>query len=186
MAETPSKMIALGTVAPDFTLLDTVSQQYLSLQNLRGEHGTVIMFICNHCPYVKLIQDKLATIAHHYSTKGISFIAINANDVQAYPEDSPDMMRIEAAKHHYTFPYLYDDTQAVAKAYEAACTPDFYVFDKNLKCVYRGRFDHATPGNQQPVTGADLTQALDHLLTGKPIHHEQFPSLGCNIKWKRG
>ncbi len=186
MAETPSKMIALGTEAPAFTLLDSVSNRHLSLETLRGEQGTVIMFICNHCPYVKLIQDKLAEVAKNYQAKGINFIAINANDVQAYPDDRPEMMRIEAERHHYTFPYLFDETQAIAKAYEAACTPDFYLFDKNLKCVYRGRFDNATPGNHQPVTGSDLTQALDQLLIGKPIHHEQFPSLGCNIKWKRG
>jgi len=184
MAKTPSTMIPLGTKAPEFNLLDTVSNKYLSLTALKSETATVIFFICNHCPYVKHIQTKLADIAKHYQAKGISFIGICSNDIVHYPDDSPDKMREEAIHHHYTFPYLFDETQAVAKAYHAACTPDFYIFDKNLHCVYRGRFDDATPGNQQPVTGKDVQEALDNILSGKPVNPAQMASIGCNIKWK--
>jgi len=185
MAETPSVMIPLGTKAPDFHLHDTVTNTTLSLQDLKSDQATVIMFICNHCPYVKHIQDKLSEVAASYQAKGISFIAINSNDVTHYPDDNPEKMRIEAKKHQYTFPYLFDETQQVAKAYHAACTPDFYVFDKNLVCVYRGRFDEATPGNSEPVTGNELRSALDNILAGKPVNPEQKASLGCNIKWKK-
>lgn len=185
MAETPSKMLALGTIAPDFRLLDTLTSQYLSLDELKSSTATVIMFLCNHCPYVKHIQLKLAEIAKYYQKKGISFIAISSNDVQFYPQDGPQAMHTEAINNHYTFPYLYDDTQEVAKAYQAACTPDLYVFDDHLQCVYRGRFDDSTPSNQRPVTGADLSKALEHILTGTPISEDQKPSIGCNIKWKK-
>jgi thiol-disulfide isomerase/thioredoxin len=185
MAETASKMIPLGATAPDFHLLDTVSYKNLSLADLKSELATVIMFICNHCPYVKHIQTKLVEIAKLYQEKEISFIAINSNDVENYPADSPEKMHSEAISHHYSFPYLYDESQEVAKAYQAACTPDFYIFDKNLLCIYRGRFDASTPGNNQPVTGQDLSQALDCVLAGKPLSLEQKASLGCNIKWKK-
>lgn len=185
MAETPSNMIPLGTKAPDFQLIDTRTSKQVSLQEIKSDKATVIMFICNHCPYVKHIQQKLAEIAKTYQAKGVSFAAISSNDVKNYPADSPDNMRREAEKHHYTFPYLYDETQAVAKAYHAACTPDFYVFDSNLACVYRGRFDDATPGNSNPVTGRELSHALDAVLAGKPVSTDQKASVGCNIKWKK-
>lgn len=185
MAETPSTMLPLGTIAPPFKLLNTVDHQFFTLDELKSDIATVIMFICNHCPYVKLIQQKLVEVAKHYQSQGISFIAINSNDVKNYPADSPEKMTYEAKMASYSFPYLYDETQAVAKAYHAACTPDFYVFDNKLACVYRGRFDEATPGNQLPVTGNDLSKALNQLLANKPISHDQKPSVGCNIKWKK-
>jgi thiol-disulfide isomerase/thioredoxin len=178
-------MIPLGTKAPDFRLLDTVSGNYFTLSDLASDKATVIMFICNHCPYVKHIQGKLAEVANLYRKKNVSFIAISSNDVSNYPADSPDNMRAEALNHHYSFPYLYDETQEVAKAYQAACTPDFYIFDQNLCCVYRGRFDASTPGNNQPVTGNELCRALDNILAGNPVNPDQKASVGCNIKWKR-
>jgi peroxiredoxin len=185
MSETPSAMIPLGTIAPDFTLLDTRTNKKVSLQELKSPIATVILFICNHCPYVKHIQTKLVEVANTYLARGVHFVAISSNDIEAYPQDGPDKMRIEAETHHYSFPYLYDETQTVAKAYRAACTPDIYVFDKSLHCVYRGRFDDATPGNHQPVTGKDLCSALDNILAGKPVNRDQQSSLGCNIKWKK-
>jgi thiol-disulfide isomerase/thioredoxin len=184
MAHTPSSMIPLGTIAPDFALLDTVSDQVLTLSDLRSELATVIMFICNHCPYVKLIQTKLSEVAKVYQAKGIRFVAINSNDTEKYPADSPANMRVEAEKHGYSFPYLFDETQAVAKAYHAACTPDFFIFDGDLRCVYRGRFDAATPGNGKSVTGDELCAALDNILAGKQVDPNQIASVGCNIKWK--
>ncbi len=185
MAETPSTMIALGTQAPEFKLWDACTNQQLSLNELKSSTATVIMFICNHCPYVKLILPKLLEIAKAYQLKGISFIAINSNDAKNYPADAPDKMQAEAKDKQFTFPYLFDETQEVAKAYRAACTPDFYIFDAQLKCVYRGRFDDATPGNGKLPSGNDLTNALDQLLTEKPITQNQQPSVGCNIKWKK-
>lgn len=185
MAETPSTMLPLGTKAPSFTLPDTRSDKIYSLDELKSNKATVIMFICNHCPYVKHIQTKLVELAKKFQTQGISFAAISSNDVSNYPADSPDNMKIEALKHDYTFPYLYDETQKIAKAYQAACTPDFYVFDNNLECVYRGRFDDSTPGNGRPVTGKDLSDALNSILAGKTIDENQKPSVGCNIKWKK-
>ncbi|NTW48589.1 MAG: thioredoxin family protein [Chlorobiales bacterium] len=185
MAATPSTMMPLGTIAPDFTLPDTVSGKMLSLQALRSDMATVIMFICNHCPFVKHIQKELAKLAHDYQPKGISFIAISSNDVENYPDDSPGNMAREAKDCGYPFPYLYDETQAIAKAYDAACTPDFYIFDKNLSCVYRGQFDDSRPGNNIPVSAKDIRTALDAILTGKPVSKDQKPSIGCNIKWKK-
>jgi thiol-disulfide isomerase/thioredoxin len=185
VAETPSHMVPLGTKAPDFRLLDTVSGKYVTLQDLKSDKATVIMFICNHCPYVKHIQEKMTEIARLYQGKGINFAAISSNDVADYPTDGPDRMRAEAIKHQYSFPYLYDETQDVAKAYQAACTPDFYVFDKDSLCVYRGRFDSSTPGNQLPVTGHELQHALDNILANQPVGPDQKASIGCNIKWKR-
>lgn len=185
MVETASNMIPLGTKAPDFNLIDVSSNKLLSLNNLKSDVATVIMFICNHCPYVKHIQAKLVAVANYYQLKGVRFIAISSNDAVKYPQDGPDAMRREAQTNHYPFPYLYDETQAVAKAYRAACTPDFYVFDQDLACVYRGRFDGSTPSNDQTVSGKDLTTCLDNLLAGKPVNPNQHSSLGCNIKWKK-
>ncbi len=185
MAETPSNMLTLGTKAPDFTLPDTVTNHMVSLANVRSNKATVIMFICNHCPYVKLIQNKIIEVAKSYQKKDISFIAINSNDVKNYPADSPENMHKNAEHLGFTFPYLFDESQEVARAYQAACTPDFYVFDGNLSCVYRGRFDDATPGNGKVSTGSDLTHALDALIAGGKVNQDQKPSVGCNIKWKK-
>lgn len=184
MVLTASKMLELGTEAPDFTLTDAVSGKKLSLKQLKSPTGTVIMFICNHCPFVKHIQKKLVEVAKQYQAKGTQFIAISSNDASDYPEDGPEKMKSVAEQFDYPFPYLYDETQDVAQQYEAACTPDFYVFDKNLKCVYRGRFDDSTPGQNKPVTGKDLSAALDAILSGKTPNTDQQPSMGCNIKWK--
>jgi peroxiredoxin len=185
MALTPSNMLPLGTAAPDFSLVNTVDQQTLSLADVKSDIATVVMFICNHCPYVKHMQEELVKVAENYQAKGITFVAISANDATEYPDDSPEKMREVAQAFGYPFPYLYDETQEVAKAYQAACTPDFYIFDKDLKCVYRGQFDDSRPGSATPVTGRDLGQALDSILAGQPVNPEQQPSIGCNIKWKQ-
>jgi peroxiredoxin len=184
MALTPSNMLALGTHAPDFHLPDTVSGQHMSLQDFKSDVATVIMFICNHCPYVIHIQDKLVEIARKYQQQEVQFVAISANDAEHYPEDGPEKMREHAKAKAFPFAYLYDESQTTAKAYDAACTPDIYVFDSNLQLVYRGQFDDARPGNNMPVTGASLSQALDALLAGETISSEQKPSTGCNIKWR--
>ncbi|OQW95645.1 MAG: thioredoxin family protein [Beggiatoa sp. IS2] len=184
MARTPSNMLPLGTVAPDFRLLEVVSGQMMSLQELKSEVATLVMFICNHCPFVKHIQTQLVLLARDYQPKGISIIAINSNDVTHYPEDSPEKMQEVALQWGYSFPYLYDESQEVAKAYDAACTPDFYIFDKALRCVYRGQLDDSRPGSPIPVTGQDIRTALDALLATHPVSSTQKPSLGCNIKWK--
>lgn len=180
MVQTNSNMLPLGTTAPDFSLPDTVSGKTLSLNVLKSEKGTVVMFICNHCPYVKHVNEELVKLANDYQSAGISFIAISSNDVENFPEDSPENMK-EAG---YPFPYLYDESQEVAKAYNAACTPDFYIFNKELELIYRGQLDGSRPGNDIPVTGSDIRQALDDLLAGKEINDNQKPSMGCNIKWK--
>ena len=184
MVQTASNMMPLGTQAPDFTLPDTVSGKNLSLQDIKGASGTLIMFICNHCPFVKHIQKELVKLGQDYIPKGISMIAISSNDVANFPEDSPEKMKFVADSLGYSFPYLYDETQLVAKAYDASCTPDFFIFDKNLKCVYRGQLDDSRPGNDIPVTGVDLRNALDSIITGKGVSQRQKPSIGCNIKWK--
>lgn len=184
MAQTKSNMFPLEKSAPAFTLLDVTTDKEKSLQDLRSEIATVIFFICNHCPFVKHIQQQLVLLANDYLPKKISFIAINSNDAEQYPEDSPEKMKIVAKQLQYPFPYLYDETQEVAKAYQAACTPDFYIFDHELKCVYRGQFDDSRPGNQIPVTGESIRTALNQILNGKPVTVEQKPSIGCNIKWK--
>nr|HAT8713269.1 redoxin domain-containing protein [Legionella jordanis] len=184
MAKTPSNMIPLGTHAPEFSLIDVVSGSRVSLTDKSLPQPTVIMFICNHCPYVKHINKGLTSLANDYIPKGIRFLAINSNDVSAYPSDSPDNMRKTAAEENYPFPYLYDETQEVAKAYQAACTPDFYVFNDNLDLVYRGQMDDSRPGNNIEVSGEDIRSVLDALLNKKPITIEQKPSLGCSIKWK--
>jgi len=184
MARTPSNMLPLGTTAPHFSLTDTKSNEVLSLSDLKGEKGTVVMFICNHCPFVVHVNDELVKTANEYMDKGVSFVAISSNDVENYPQDGPDKMKIHAAEIGYPFPYLYDETQEVAKAYDAACTPDIYLFDQNLKLVYRGQLDDSRPGNGVPVTGEDLKHAMDCLLNGKENSKTQKPSIGCNIKWK--
>ena len=177
-------MLPLGAKATDFNLLDTVSGNALSLDQLKSDQATVIIFICNHCPFVKHLDAGIVALAKDYQAKGVAFIAISSNDVENYPQDAPDLMKVEAEKVGYSFPYLYDATQEVAKAYQAACTPDFYVFDKELKCVYRGQMDDSRPSNGKPVTGKDLRSALNMLLEGRNINFEQQPSVGCNIKWK--
>jgi thiol-disulfide isomerase/thioredoxin len=178
-------MMPLGTIAPSFTLVDTVSDKDYSLSELKGEKGTVVMFICNHCPYVLHVNEEIVNIANEYQAKGISFVAISSNDVVNYPQDSPELMKVQAKKVGYPFPYLYDETQDVAKAYDAACTPDIFLFDENLACVYRGQLDDSRPKNDIPVTGKDLRNALEALLSGKDISDNQIPSIGCNIKWKQ-
>ena len=184
MAQTSSTMVSLGTKAPDFTLPDTASGINISLHNLTGK-ATVIMFICNHCPFVKHVNKELVRLANDYILKGISFIAISSNDVVNYPDDSPEKMKQTAKELGYPFPYLYDESQGVAKSYGAACTPDFFIYDKKLKLVYRGQLDDSRPSNGLPVTGKDIRIALDTILAGKPVSPEQKPSIGCNIKWKK-
>ncbi len=183
MARTPSNMLPLGTVAPKFSLLDTVTEKTLDLQAMKGDKGTVIMFICNHCPFVKHVNPQISRLGKEYQSQGIGFIAISSNDVENYPLDAPPLMKQVAKKEAYSFPYLYDRTQEVAKAYDAACTPDFYLFDADLKLVYRGQLDASRPENGIPVTGADLRNAIDALLGGEKINPAQKPSIGCNIKW---
>lgn len=184
MANTPSNMLPLGTKAPLFKLHDTVSDTPIHLENAKGQTGTVIMFICNHCPFVIHVNKMLVSIANAYAEKGIAFIGISSNDAIKYPQDGPEKMKIHAQTENYPFPYLYDETQEIAKAYDAACTPDLYVFDKNLKLTYRGQLDDSRPNNNLTVTGIDLTHALDCLIDGKENTRVQKPSIGCNIKWK--
>lgn len=178
-------MLPLGTRAPFFSLPDVVSGNHVDLHHEPLHVGTVIMFICNHCPYVKHVNAELVRLARDYQNRNIRFIAINANDIEHYPADSPDNMRLTAAEEGYPFPYLFDETQEVAKAYQAACTPDFYLFDQDYKLVYRGQLDDSRPGNLIPVNGASLREALDALLSHQAIPELQKPSLGCNIKWKQ-
>ena len=184
MAQTPSNMLSLGTKAIDFNLLDTISQKNLRFTDVKGEKGTVVMFICNHCPFVIHLNEELVRLANTYTEQGFGFVAISSNDVVNYPQDGPVEMQKHAAKENYPFPYLYDKTQEIAKAYEAACTPDFYLFDKEDALVYRGQLDDSRPGNGIPPTSKDLKNALDCLLTGKENIEPQKPSIGCNIKWK--
>jgi len=184
MARTPSNMMPLGTPAPDFRLTDTISGKELCLQDVRGEAATVIMFICNHCPFVKHVQDELVRLGQEYPSRGVGLVAISSNDAVQYPEDSPENMKAVAISLGYAFPYLYDETQQIARSFDAACTPDFYVFDRSLECVYRGQLDDSRPGNGIPVTGEDIRRALDALLAGQSIEPDQKPSVGCNIKWK--
>jgi peroxiredoxin len=177
-------MVPLGTTAPDFNLLDTVSGEMMKLSDSKSDVATVIMFICNHCPFVKHVNAELVKLASDYIPKGISFVAISSNDVLNYPEDSPEKMKLIAKSLKYPFPYLYDETQSVAKAYDAACTPDFYIFDKNLRLTYRGQLDDSRPDSDVEVSGRDLRQALDAMLAGKAVSNDQKPSMGCNIKWR--
>ena len=184
MARTPSNMLELGTKAPFFSLLDTVSGKVLNLDELIGENGTVIMFICNHCPFVIHVNPKITELANLYRPKGIQFIAISSNDVVNYPQDAPHLMKLKAKEEGYSFPYLYDETQEVAKSYDAACTPDFYLFNSKKALVYRGQLDSSRPDNGIPLTGKDLMDAMDALLNGTEVNSVQKPSIGCNIKWK--
>jgi len=185
MAQTPSTMLPLGTPAPSFSLPDTVSGATLSLEQLKSPHATVVMFICNHCPYVIHVREGLAQLARDYQPRGVAFIAISSNDVEHYPQDAPDLMRDFAQAAGFGFPYLYDATQDVARAYQAACTPDFFVFDGALKLAYRGQLDDSRPGSSKPVTGAAMRAALDAMLSGQAVSDDQVASVGCNIKWKR-
>ncbi len=184
MARTSSTMLPLGTKAPDFNLLDTVSGDSVNLYESKGLKGTLIMFICNHCPFVKHINNEISKLGKYYISKGINLLAISSNDAKNYPQDSPDKMRENAIEQDFIFPYLYDVSQGVAKKYEAACTPDFFLFNDDLELVYRGQLDDSRPGNNIPVTGKDLRNALDALLSNSPISKDQKPSIGCNIKWK--
>ena len=184
MARTPSTMVALGTAAPDFDLPDTVSGKNFTLENVRGKAATVIMFICNHCPFVKHVNPELVKLANDYKQRGIGFVAISANDVINHPDDSPELMAKVANQLKYPFPYLYDESQEVAKAYDAACTPDFFIYDKALRLVYRGQLDDSRPGNEIALTGKDIRNALDCILNEQPVPEQQRPSIGCNIKWK--
>lgn len=184
MAETPSKMIPLGTKAPDFSLPDTISGKTYSLNDRKGDKATIIMFICNHCPYVIHVIEGLVSVPLNYKEKDISFIAISSNDVISHPQDSPENMKKFADRYGFTFPYLYDSSQDIARAYSAACTPDFFIFDSELSLKYRGQMDDSRPGNNIPVTGKNLREAIDNILKGDPVDPVQKPSIGCNIKWK--
>lgn len=177
-------MLPLGTKAPGFTLPDVVSGKEISLSDILSDKATVIMFICNHCPYVLHVNPEIVRLAKDYQAKGVQFVGISSNDVDRYPQDSPEKMKALAEEVGYTFPYLYDESQEVAKAYDAACTPDFYVFDGAGKLFYRGRLDESRPKNDKPLTGADLRGALDAVLAGEPAPDKQYPSGGCGIKWK--
>ena len=184
MARTESNEFPIGTKAPYFELINTVDDKVYGLNDLKGDKGTVMMFICNHCPFVILVNSALVKLANEYQQKGIGFIAISSNDIENYPQDAPHLMKQVAEKENYPFPYLFDETQEVAKAYDAACTPDFYIFDANLKSIYHGQLDDARPGNGKPVTGKDIRTALDNLLNNKAVLGNQKPSVGCGIKWK--
>lgn len=183
MAKTPSRMVPLGTPAPEFSLTDSVSGETLELSDFSAP-VLAVMFICNHCPFVKHINRSLVEVAAEYQRKGVDFVAISSNDIENYPEDSPERMRELAREEGYPFPYLFDESQQVAKSYGAECTPDFFVFDAERKLAYRGRFDGSSPGNSVPVDGSELSGALDALLSGQSPSTEQHPSIGCNIKWK--
>jgi peroxiredoxin len=183
MAATPSTMIPLGTQAPSFLLTDTVSGKLIGLPDIKGAKGTMVAFICNHCPYVIHINQALVRLAHEYQARGIGFVAISSNDVDKYPQDGPEKMRAHAQKEGYPFPYLYDQSQEIAKAYQATCTPDFFVFDEKMECVYRGQFDDTRP-NKGTANGSDVRAAFDALLQHQNPIDPQYPSIGCNIKWK--
>lgn len=185
MSVTPSTMMDLGTEAPDFKLPDTKGEP-VSLHDFDNAKALVVVFMCNHCPFVKHVRSGLIEVAREYSDKGVAFVGINSNDIENHPEDSPERMAIEAERFKYPFPYIYDESQEVAKEYNAACTPDFFVFDDDRKLVYRGQFDESRPGNDKPVTGEDLRDALDAVLEGREVSEDQTPSMGCNIKWKPG
>jgi len=184
MALTPSNMLALGTKAPHFSLKDVITNQIVSFDDIKGEKGTIVMFICNHCPFVIHINNEIVRLANDYRVLGFGFVAISSNDIEAYPQDSPAEMKNVARKLNYTFPYLYDQTQEVAKSYDAACTPDFYVFNTQDKLIYRGQLDNSRPGNGIPVNGRDIRESLDCILNNHPQRENQKPSIGCSIKWK--
>jgi len=184
MAETPSTMLPLGTIAPDFTLPDTVSGEDVTLSAVQSDKATVVMFLCNHCPFVKHVNGELVRLANDYQAEDVTFVAISSNDIKSYPQDAPERMKEVAETLSYPFPYLYDEDQSVARAYHAACTPDFFIFNPQMELVYRGQLDSSRPGNDIPVNGEDIRAALDALLTGEPVSENQRPSIGCNIKWK--
>jgi peroxiredoxin len=186
MTVTPSTMLALGTPAPAFSLADVVSGEVISLDTFASKKALLVMFICRHCPYVKHVQHELAKIGRDYADKDLGIVAIASNDVDNYPADAPESLKEMAQALEFNFPYLYDEAQEVAKAYTAACTPDFFVFDESRKLVYRGQLDSSRPGNGVPVSGEDLRKALDAVLSGEPVDSDQKPSVGCNIKWKYG
>ncbi len=184
MARTASNMLPLETKAPHFNLYDTISGETFNLNDLKGENATIIMFICNHCPFVIHINKEIVQLANDYTSKGVKFIAISSNDAENYPQDAPDLMKENAIENNFSFPYLYDETQEIAKKYDAACTPDFYVFDANLSLKYRGQLDDSRPGNNIPVTGEDIRNAIDAVISRTSVSQTQKPSIGCNIKWK--
>ncbi len=186
MALTPSTMIALGTPAPDFSLVDVVSGKKISPKTFAGKKGLLLMFICRHCPYVQHIKKELARLGKDYAAKDLGIVAISSNDAENYPEDSPESLKEFAQEMGFNFPFCYDETQSVARAYQAACTPDFFLYDSKGSLVYRGQLDDSRPGNGKPVDGKDLRRALDALLAGRPVSSQQKPSVGCNIKWKQG
>ncbi len=183
MAKTPSTMLPLGTRAPDFRLPDP-DGKLTALADFSGKKALLVMFISNHCPFVKHVGAELAALANEYMKKGVGVVAIGSNDIANYPDDRPELMKVEKAKYGYPFAYVFDESQAVAKAYQAACTPDFYLFDQSFALVYRGQLDDSRPGNDVPVTGKDLRLALDAVLAGKRPDEDQRPGIGCNIKWK--
>jgi len=184
MVHTFSIQLPMGIIAPEFQLIDLVSGEIKTLAVLKSDVATVIMFICNHCPYVKHINGGIAKLANDYLQKGIAFVAISANDADAFPDDGPEFLKEQALKHNFWFPYLFDSTQAVAKAYRAACTPDFYVFDQHLELVYHGQMDSSRPKNNEPNDGKDLRDVLDKIIKGQPLKNEQLPSSGYNVKWE--
>ena len=186
MARTPSTMLSLGTKAPDFSLPDTVSGSIISLNDFQDKQGLLVIFLCQHCPFVIHVKSELAKLGQDYIPKNLGIVAISSNDVENYPDDSPEKLNAMAEEYSFNFPVCYDETQAVAKAYQAACTPDFFLFDRDLNLVYRGQLDDSRPSLDIPVTGKDLRSAIDALLSNQPIPEEQKPSLGCNIKWKAG
>lgn len=184
MSFTESNMLPLGSMAPPFVLPDVVTGKNVRLEDIVSERATVVMFICNHCPYVIHVNDELVRLSNDYLPMGVTFVAISSNDVVNYPQDGPEEMKKVAEKLHYPFPYLFDESQQVARAFDAACTPDFYVFDHELKLAYRGRLDDSRPKSGTPLTGKDLRAAIDALLNGEQVPEKQYPSGGCNIKWK--
>jgi peroxiredoxin len=179
-------MLPLGTPAPTFDLADVVSGEQVSLETFKGKKGLLVMFICQHCPFVKHVEDELGRIGQDYVSQGMGVLAISSNSVETHPQDSPDHMREQVARANFNFPYAYDETQAVAKSYTAACTPDFFLFDSDFALAYRGQLDDSRPGNDKPVTGKDLRAALDKVVTGEELSDDQKPSIGCNIKWAPG
>lgn len=186
MVRTPSTMLALGMQAPNFSLPDVVSGETVSLEDFASKKAMLVMFICRHCPYVKHMEQEIANIGRDYADEDLGIVAISANDIEAYPEDAPESLKEMAQELGFSFPYLHDDGQEVAKAYHAACTPDFYVFDDGRKLAYRGQLDDSRPGNGLPITGKDLRAAMDSVLANEPLSFDQKPSVGCNIKWKPG
>jgi peroxiredoxin len=186
MVKTASTMLPLGTHAPEFSLIDVTTGDQVALKNLRGRRGLLVIFLCNHCPFVVHLRSALAAFTAEYLDQGLAIVGISSNDVEAYPQDGPEKMKHEQAAAGYRFPYLFDADQSVARAYHAACTPDFFLFDADLRLVYRGQFDDSRPGNGVPITGADLRAACDAVLAGRPVLADQKPSIGCNIKWKPG